>query len=145
MATYKGINGYAVQTVASDPSPGDPGQVFYNTTAKSFEYTTQVQGAWATGGNLSTSRAESAGTGEGSTQNAAGIFGGNTNATEEYDGTSWTAGASLNVARNAGTSGGAGSQTAAVFASGGGPPTAGTATEEFTGGPVNVNKTISFS
>jgi hypothetical protein len=40
MSTYKGINGYAVQTVASDPSPGDPGQVFYNTTAKSFEYTT---------------------------------------------------------------------------------------------------------
>ena len=42
MATYKGINGYAVQTVASDPSPGDPGQVFYNTTAKSFFQSSSV-------------------------------------------------------------------------------------------------------
>ncbi len=45
MATYKGINGYAVQTVASDPSPGDPGQVFYNTTSKVFEYTVLQNGA----------------------------------------------------------------------------------------------------
>ena len=97
MATYKGINGYAVQTVASDPSPGDPGQVFYNTTAKSFEYTIEQNGAWASGGNLATAR---------------------------Y------------------TIAGAGTQTSAL-AIGGFPTTA--ATSEFTGGPVNVNKTISFS
>ena len=87
MATYKGINGYAVQTVASDPSPGDPGQVFYNTTSKSFEYSTGVQGAWATGGNLATARGGLAGTG---TQTAGLAFGGaivtGTNATEEYTG-----------------------------------------------------------
>ena len=85
MATYKGINGYAVQTVASDPSPGDPGQVFYNTTSKAFEYTTQVQGAWATGGNLTNATANNAGAG---TQTAALSIGGypTLNFTEEFTG-----------------------------------------------------------
>jgi hypothetical protein len=97
MATYKGINGYAVQTVASDPSPGDPGQVFYNTTSKAFEYTTQVQGAWATGGTMSVAKGYQ---GSAGTQTAALSFGGVTpgNSTEEYDGTSWTAGGNLAVA-----------------------------------------------
>ena len=115
MATYKGINGYAVQTVASDPSPGDPGQVFYNTTSKAFEYTTEVQGSWASGGALGTPRFSFAGAG---TQTAGLAFGSgpSDNLTEEYDGTSWTAGGNLNTARYSGA--GSGTQTAALFAGG---------------------------
>jgi hypothetical protein len=183
MATYKGINGYAVQTVASDPSPGDPGQVFYNTTSKAFEYTTLQNGTWASGGSLGTGRQYLAGAG---TQTAGLAAGGSTppgNQTEEYDGTSWTAGGNLNIGRE--EVAGAGLQTSALgfggsptgnatelydgtswvtggnlntgtrALAGAGTQTAGLAfggetyprqqTEEFTGGLVNVNKTISFS
>ena len=37
MATYKGINGFAVQSVASDPSPLDEGQVWYNNATYAFK------------------------------------------------------------------------------------------------------------
>ena len=121
MATYKGINGYAVQTVASDPSPGDPGQVFYNTTSKLFEYTTEVQGSWTSGGNLSTARSNLGGAG---TQTAAAAGGGLNptgrtgspgtvrTETEEYNGTSWTSGGSLGTAKYGNV--GCGTQTAAL-------------------------------
>jgi hypothetical protein len=58
------------------------------------------------------------------TQTAALAFGGQlhlfTGATEEYDGTTWTAGGSLNTARN--DLGGAGTQTAALAFGGNTPP-----------------------
>ena len=60
-----------------------------------------LAGAWASGGNLATAR--SAGGASGSTQNDALYAGGITTAqvanTEEYDGSSWTSGGSLNTAR----------------------------------------------
>jgi hypothetical protein len=37
MTTYKGINGFAVQSVASDPSPLDEGQVWYNNATYAFK------------------------------------------------------------------------------------------------------------
>ena len=33
MATYKGIKGYNIASLASDPSPLQTGQVWYNTTS----------------------------------------------------------------------------------------------------------------
>jgi hypothetical protein len=55
MTTYKGINGFAVQSVGSDPSPLDEGQVWYNNVGYAFKLASvTTAGAWATGGNLNT-------------------------------------------------------------------------------------------
>jgi hypothetical protein len=57
MATYKGINGFAVQSVASDPSPLDEGQVWYNNATYAFKLARVTTVAtWASGGNLNTTR-----------------------------------------------------------------------------------------
>jgi len=118
MTTYKGINGYAVQSLASDPSPSDEGQVWYNNASYAFKLAAvTTTGTWATGGNLNTPRYASGAAG---TQTSALLVAGQnsvpnlaTNAVESYNGTSWT---------SLGTSypqtyfqlGGAGTQTAAV-------------------------------
>jgi hypothetical protein len=89
---------------------------------------------------MNNAKTEAAGAG---LQTAALVFGGDPGAqktTELYNGTSWTAGGNLNTGRR--LLGGAGTQTSALAFGGLESPTA---TEEFTGGPVNVNKTISFS
>ena len=151
MATYYGTYGQKVQYLASDPSDPQIGQVWYNSTSavlKVRQVTTT--GTWAAGGNLNTTRRELANAG---IQTAALAFGGatvsvggsNSTATELYNGTSWAEAASMITARN--RLAGAGTQASAL-AFGGSPSPAtsnGTLTEEFTGGPVNVNKTISFS
>jgi hypothetical protein len=37
MTTYKGIQGFGVETLASDPTePGSVGQIFYNSTEWNF-------------------------------------------------------------------------------------------------------------
>jgi hypothetical protein len=57
MTTYKGINGFAVQSVGSDPSPLDEGQVWYNNASYAFKLASvTTAGAWASGGNLNTAR-----------------------------------------------------------------------------------------
>jgi hypothetical protein len=112
MTTYYGTYGQKVQYLASDPASPQNGQVWFNSTSNLLKVGITQNGAFATGGNLSTGRSSSAGTGEGSTQNAAGIFGGGTNATEEYDGTSWTAGGNLPITMA--RLGGAGTQTSSL-------------------------------
>ena len=63
--------------------------------------------------------------------------------TFSYDGTSWTIlGSNMARTGNMQFFGSAGSQTSALAFGGNATPAS---TEEFTGGPVNVNKTISFS
>ena len=57
MTTYKGINGFAVQSVASDPSPLDEGQVWYNNATYAFKLASvTTAGTWASGGSLNTAR-----------------------------------------------------------------------------------------
>jgi len=74
MATYKGIQGFAIQNVTPDPTT--VGQVWYNSTDQVFKYYTGVAtpASWATGGDLNTSRYGIAGTG---TVPAGLAFGGN--------------------------------------------------------------------
>jgi len=112
MTTYKGINGFAVQSVATDPSPLDEGQVWYNNATYAFKLASATTvGTWAAGGNMGTARYL---VGSAGTQTAALAFGGSTYsaATEEYNGTSWAGGGSLNTGREA--PGGAGTQTAGL-------------------------------
>jgi hypothetical protein len=114
MTTYKGINGFAVQSVGSDPSPLNEGQVWYNNAGYAFKLASvTTAGAWASGGNLNTARGGGSGT-----QTASLLFGGeapgsNSNVTESYNGTSWTTvPATMNTSRR--QLGGVGTQTAAL-------------------------------
>ena len=141
MTTYKGINGFAVQSVASDPSPLDEGQVWYNNATYAFKLASvTTSGSWATGGNLGTSRYRM---GSAGIQTAGLIFGGvfpagppyNRNQTEKYDGTSWTSSGTMPAERFGMGSGG--TQTAAIGFGGG-------QTEPF-GSPPQVNATITFN
>lgn len=137
MATYKGINGFAVQSVASDPSPLDEGQVWYNNATYAFKLAAvTTAGTWAAGGNMNTGSYNPAAL-VGGLQTAALAGGGDTGApaysstkTESYNGTSWTTVNSLNTARSAGT--GTGTQTAAIIF-GAFPPANAPATESWGG------------
>ena len=92
MTTFKGIRGTAIQSVSSDPSNPEVGQIWYNNTIGVLKGYRSIGGAWASGGNLNTSRAT---TGGGGTTNAGLAVGGDGNgstSTEEYDGSVWTSG-----------------------------------------------------
>jgi len=114
MATYKGIQGYTVQSLASDPSPtaNVVGQMWYNSGSNVWKVATQTSGAWAAVNSLTTGRSEVAACG---TVTAAIISGGEpptTAKSETWNGTSWTEVADLQ-AINYGA-GGAGTSTAAI-------------------------------
>jgi len=100
MTTYKGIKGFTVQTLSSDPTtPASIGQIYYNSTSNVFKYVSPggvSSGTWSSGGNLNTAREECGGAG---IQTASLVFGGLLNPpgsprrraeTESYNGTSWT-------------------------------------------------------
>jgi hypothetical protein len=104
MAEYKGIKGFKVQTVSTDPAAS-----------------ILATGAWASGGNLNTGRS-SVGSSTSGSQTASLVFGGQasdpalSDNTEQYNGTSWTEVADLNQIR-AGLAG-VGTTTAAAAAMG---------------------------
>ena len=125
MANYKGIKGFKVQSLASDPSL-PIGQVWYNTAGNVLKYQALGDGTWASGGAIGTGRYAAMGSG---ISTAGLVFGGSPNPgvaiTESYTGTAWSEVADLNQARNQGI--GAGSQAASLCAGGqfvpNGPPT----------------------
>jgi|TARA_R110001583_G_scaffold89954_1_gene231494 hypothetical protein len=120
MATYKGIQGYTVQKLATDPTASEAaGQLWYNSTSGAFKISTEGAGAWSSGGALNTPRNGSGGAGVSNT--SALCFGGTTgptlqNQTELYDGSSWTEVNNLNTTRY--SLGGLGTVTAAMGISG---------------------------
>ena len=119
MANYKDLHGFEIKHRSSDPPSPIEGEIWYNTTSKTLKLAPKIS-AWSAGGALSTSRSQLAGAG---IQTAGLVFGGsatNTTApsgthgakTEEYDGSSWTAGGNKsNLKRQLS---GFGLQTAAV-------------------------------
>ena len=118
MATYKGIQGYSVQTLTSDPTAADvEGQLWYNSTSGTYKISVAGTGAWSSGGALTTARNQSAGIG---TQTAALCAGGNTPPytadSETYDGSSWTEGGNLQSARR--NAEGTGTTTAGMIVGG---------------------------
>jgi len=103
MSEYKGIRGWKVQTVSTDPA------------ASIF-----ATGTWSSGGNLNTPRGYLAGAGA-SADDALAVSGeptagSNTGATEVYNGTSWTNTTSVNSARRGLAGTGTVSTAALVFA-----------------------------
>ena len=133
MDTYKGIKGFKVEQIASDPTANE-GQTWYNTTSNVLKYDTIGAAAWGSGGNLNTPRGNNMGYTTG-TATAALTFGGHETTlkeeTESYNGTSWTeTGNAMNTARYNG--GSQGTQTATVCF-GGGTPGAVTTVELYNG------------
>ena len=138
MATYKGIQGYSVQTLASDPSPtaSVEGQLWYNSTSGTFKIAQTLGGAWAAGGDLNLARSEFGGGRQG-TLTAGIVFGGDAppstsppgylKLTETYDGTSWSEVNDMNAAKA--SPGSFGIQTAAMAMGGNDPNTS----EEYDG------------
>jgi hypothetical protein len=124
MANYININGNNIPIRASDPTNPIQGEVWYNTTTNALK----GQGGTATdtiatGGNLNTARA--GGMSAGASINSAVYTTGNlpggadSNATENYDGTTWTTG-TVYPSTPGGQGQGNGPQTAAIFCSGSG-------------------------
>ena len=144
MADYINIYGQDILAVASDPANPTVGQIWYNTTSNTLKGGgVTTSGTWATGNNLNTARTALAGCG---TQTTALAFGGTpapTGATEEYDGSTWTANPTgLNTARY--SLAGCGTQTAALAF--GGETTVQVAnTEEWTGAGAPLTVTITAS
>jgi len=115
MATYKEVNGTAVQNNAGDYTGAVEGQVWYNSTAASFQFrSVAATGAWASATALPTAARTC---GYSGTATAGLVFAGSNgparvNTTYEYDGTSWTSGGNMNTSKNYIT--GCGIQTATL-------------------------------
>ena len=135
MATYKGIQGYSVQKLSSDPTASEDtaGQLWYNSTEGAWKIVSRGVGAWSSGGSLPAGIAQQACIG---TQTAGlSAFGdldtpvtANANT---YDGTSWTAvNAGTTARRNLAA---AGIQTAGLAIGGTSPPGNKAQTEQYDG------------
>jgi hypothetical protein len=140
MANYKGIKGFKVQSLASDPtaSASTAGQVWYNTTSNTLKVALDGGapiGTWASGGTINTMTNDGAGAGT----NTAGLaFGGAIPAspyigtqTETYNGTAWTEVNDLNTEVR--SQSGTGSQTAALSIAGGEAPNFTAGVEDYNG------------
>ena len=122
MADYINIKGQNIEVVASDPANPTQGQIWYNSTSNTLKgLGVSTAGAWATSGTMNNGRINGGSTG---TQTAGLFFTGhnppapgNSNATESYDGSTWTTvPATVGTARYVIAY--AGTQTAALAAGG---------------------------
>jgi len=136
MTTYKGIQGYKIESLASDPPAPQTGQIWYNTTSTTMKVygSSAAAGTWAAGGLLTSARYNPQGAG--ATSATALCIGGrysppaaNLDNTESYNGSAWTEIADLNTAKSAGS--GFGTQTSAICA--GGNPQPGNTCESWNG------------
>jgi hypothetical protein len=140
MANYKELEGFGVQTLATDPdTPGWVGSIFYNSTEGVFKVVKPggvTAGTWASGGNLNTARYYLGGQTSG-TQTSGICVGGLTTVrvgnTELYNGTSWTETTDLNSGRLGSGVGAADNTSALVFGG------------QIESGPTDVNLTESWN
>ena len=131
MATYRGIKGIHINSVAGDIGAVQLGDIWYNSTLGKIRVGKTTAGAWASGGAVPVAMNSQA---CGGTQTAAISASGNTpgGATvnvQSYDGSSWTEINNVNTGRN----GIRGTGTTAAFVAWGGTPSDNIATEEFNG------------
>ena len=63
MTTFKEIRGTAIESVSSDPTNPEIGQIWYNNTIGVLKGYQLVAAAWAAGGNLANTRQGGAGAG----------------------------------------------------------------------------------
>ncbi len=132
MTTYRNIHGRAIQPLATNPTePVAEGQIWYNTTNDTFKSVLAAE-AFSSSAPLATTRE---GAGAFGTQTTAIICGGETpsvsGATEEYNGTGFSAGGTMNTARYR-LQGTAGTATAGIVF-GGVEPSVSNKTETYNG------------
>jgi hypothetical protein len=124
MAEYKGIKGFNVATLSSDPTNLSTGQIWYNTTSATLKGYASIGAAWSAGGDLNTGRGTGGAFGTTSAGMAASGSGPNPAAeemkTETYDGNSWTQAANSVIYQKT-AMGSTGTTTAALQFGGGGP------------------------
>ena len=115
MTTYRKIFGKQIQNLSTDPTnPETEGQIWFNTTSGVFK-SVAAAGAWSNASPMSIASYHRGGGGTPTAMFAAGGGVGTTdlNETEEYNGTGWTAGGDIGIARN--EMGSAGTQTAGLI------------------------------
>jgi|TARA_R110000851_G_scaffold240175_2_gene392845 hypothetical protein len=124
MADYKTIFGQKIQSISSDPSVAITGQVWYNSTTASVKANIFYNGVWATGSaTMNNGRKNAGSAGAGAT---AGVVAGgitlmpsgqqtNQNATETYNGSTWTTANNINSTRRSMGSAGISSTAALIF------------------------------
>ena len=122
MATYIGIKGVEIQTIAGDPANPIEGQVWYNTTANTMKgyVLTFGTGAWTSGGVTSSIHSHNGGAAGTNTAAiiATGIPPANPvplSAAEEYNGTGWTTVNNCNSSSNQLGSTGAGTTSSMLM------------------------------
>ena len=118
MSDYNVIAGLKIKYLSADPSNPENGQVWYNSSTDSLRVSGVLgAGAWASGGTVNTPRRYVFGAG---TQTASllvnGYATGFSNASEEYNGSSWTS--VTNAPFSVYNSAGGGIQTAAFLTGG---------------------------
>jgi len=120
MATYKGIQGYTVQKLASDPTAADvEGQLWYNSSLGKFKISAGGAGTWSSGGSMVVGRTRTGGTGTSAAALCVGGYpppSGGAAEVEEYNGSTWSE--VTNFPAGNFSCGMAGSQTAALWISG---------------------------
>jgi hypothetical protein len=154
MTTYKGINGFGIQYLDSDPANPNIGEVWYNNTTKALKGTTAggiATGAWSSGNDMIKGRA--GGSFFGSLTAAVAVGGETPSApdrllVEEYNGTSWSEVNNVPAATLGG--GGTGPQTAGVIYGGQNPGNTAVTTEYdgtnwTSGGALNTGRGVGFS
>ena len=142
MATYKGIQGYSVQKLSSDPTASEAaGQLWYNSTTGKFKVSVAGAGAWASGTNMNQAKHWAA---SGGIQTAAFVAAGATPPysvnTEHYDGSTWTEVANISGAARY-LCGGNGTTAASIIA-GGANPTVIDLTETWNGSSWSAEATL---
>ena len=138
MATYKGIQGYSVENLTSDPSPTGNyvGQLWYNSTTGAYKIATEATGVWASANAIPANRGNAGACG---TTTAALYVGGSEpapplNNALEFDGTNWSIGGTLTQnSSRVHTSFTAGTQTAGLVGGGGGGTSPTATSEEYNG------------
>ena len=91
MATYKGIKGFNIKYLDSDPPNPVEGEIWYNSSAGKLRGYALGTGAWSSGGNMASGVQN--GWMSGTTHANSIYFGGGTPPTantQAYDGTTWT-------------------------------------------------------
>ena len=120
MGTYKGIQGYMVESLASDPGTISEviGKLWYNSGTNVWKIGVQAAGSWSTGGVLNNGRSAAVTSGD---TTVATIATGQASPTpitkcETYNGTTWTEVNDVNTGRK--KAGGDGTNTACFIAGG---------------------------
>ena len=135
MATYKEIHGVNVQYRESDATAIE-GDVWYNSSTGKLKMYSAL-GSWASGGTMNTGASLITGTGSQTAGLSAGGEVGPPSTygnSEEYNGSTWTAGGNLTSARaQLASTGSAGSQTAALCFLGRTAPAAVALVEQYDG------------